>query len=131
MTPFEAGLGFTVALDKKLDFIGKEALQNQKLNGVTQRVVCVRFSDPEVYAYGGEPIFRNKVLVGYLTSASFGYTLERFVGLGLIRGTNDEPNVTPSFVNSGSYEVQIMHSLQPVTVSLKPFYDPTNAKLLL
>jgi 4-methylaminobutanoate oxidase (formaldehyde-forming) len=131
ITPLEAGLAFTI--DFKKEFIGRSALETQKREGIRQRIVSVKFDDSKAYAYGGEPIYRNGVLSGYLTSAAYGYTVGSMVGLGILRGLSTPPNssdsrkydiVTPSYINSGNYEVQLNGEMFKVYVSLKCPYDP-------
>jgi len=71
-TPFEAGVGYRVKLDKEY-FIGKFALQRQKEQGVTQRLVffVLEDIDPDIHIWpwGGEPLYRNGEFVGTVTSA--------------------------------------------------------------
>jgi heterotetrameric sarcosine oxidase gamma subunit len=123
-TPVEAGLGFAVAWDK--EFIGRDAVVLRRKEGPTRRLVQVAFDDTDVMAYHDEPIYRDGVLVGRLASASYGHTLGRTVGLGYV-GT-DEP-VDAAWVNSGEYAVEVAAVRYPVTVSLRPLYDPANERI--
>jgi 4-methylaminobutanoate oxidase (formaldehyde-forming) len=59
-TPFEAGLGFCVKLDKG-DFVGKDALVKQTESGLTRKLVIFTLEDPEPLLYHDEPILRNGV----------------------------------------------------------------------
>src|SRR5262249_60146552 len=52
-TPYEAGLGFCVRLDKG-DFIGRDALVKQKADGLTSKLGCLTLAGPTVGAPGGE-----------------------------------------------------------------------------
>ena len=45
-TPYEAGLGFAVKLDKGVDFIGREALAAAKAAGPRKRLRCLVLDDP-------------------------------------------------------------------------------------
>ncbi len=45
-TPYEAGLGFCVKLDKPGGFEGREALRAVKAAGVTRRLRCLTLDDP-------------------------------------------------------------------------------------
>ena len=60
--------------------------------------------DPEPLLYHNEPIWRNDVIVGYITSGMFGHTIGRSIGMGYV---NNEDGATPDFVKSGSYEIEI------------------------
>jgi sarcosine dehydrogenase len=140
-TPIEAGLSFTIAWNKPCTFMGKEALMKQKSQGVSRRLVSVVIhgpsdsscSSPSPYPYGGEPLYRDNILVGYLTSASFGYTLDRPVGLAYVSPKaplgSPPPLVDAKYINDGTYEVELSTGRYRAQVSLKPPYDPLGKAL--
>ena len=72
--PYEAGLGFAVKLGKG-EFIGREALQRAKSEGVRRRLCCITLKDPSNVVMGNEPIMDGDRVVGYVTSASYGYSV--------------------------------------------------------
>jgi glycine cleavage system T protein len=76
-TPYEAGLGFCVDLNKG-DFIGKEALVHQKQNGLRRRL-CTLVLDQEEFTqiYGGEAIYYENQVVSRVRSGGYGYTLKK------------------------------------------------------
>ena len=80
--PYEAGLGFCVALDKG-DFIGREALAGIKEKGVAKKLVTFTLED-FVPVLGGEPIQHGGETVGFLTSAGYGYCLGKTIGFGYV-----------------------------------------------
>jgi glycine cleavage system aminomethyltransferase T len=139
-TPLEAGLGFAIDWSKPEQFIGRAALERQRAEGVRRRLVCVMFDSEEAgeahpYPYGGEPLFRDGQLVGYLTSAGYGYSLERAVGLAYVSkvngvgGAGRQGAVDAKWVREGHYEVQIADKKHRVSVSLKPFFDPKGTRM--
>ena len=83
-TPLQAGLGFTVRLDKP-GFIGRDALLAQRAQGVSRRLLLFALDDPEAVAWGDEPIYRDAEVVGTLTSAAHGHTLGRAVAMGYVQ----------------------------------------------
>ncbi|KAL2740406.1 hypothetical protein V1478_000547 [Vespula squamosa] len=87
VTPYEAGCGYSVKLDKEY-FIGKFALQRQKEQGVTKRLVLFMLNELDanknIWAWGGEPIYRNGEFVGTITSAGYGFATEKIICLGFI-----------------------------------------------
>ena len=85
-TPWEAGLDYAVALDKPVDFIGREALLRQRAAGVHKRLVQLRIDDPAAYAWGGEPVLMNGHAVGELTSAGYSRKLGCVVAMAYARG---------------------------------------------
>ncbi|HEX9090167.1 MAG TPA: FAD-dependent oxidoreductase, partial [Anaerolineales bacterium] len=76
-TPYEAGQGFCVDLDKG-DFIGKEALVKQKQAGV-KRKLCTIVLDGDVFTqiYGGEVIYQAGKIISRVRSGGYGYTLKK------------------------------------------------------
>src|SRR5712692_2542049 len=57
VTPFEAGLGWIVKLEKGADFVGLAALKRQQLEGVPRRLVGFRVSEPESVARHGYGVY--------------------------------------------------------------------------
>jgi 4-methylaminobutanoate oxidase (formaldehyde-forming) len=81
-TPFEAGLGFAVAM-KKGDFIGRAALERAKAAGPARRL-CVFVSSVDVPLYGSEAILRDGQVVGVTTSAGYGHTVGQWIAFGYL-----------------------------------------------
>ena len=122
----EAGLGFAVALDKP-DFIGKAAVEAKKAEGpLTKRLVQIKLDDPEPMMFHAEIVYRNGIPLGYTRAASYGHTLGAAVGLAMIEA--DEP-ITQAFLDNGQWTVNIAGNIHSATASLKPMYDPTNARI--
>jgi glycine cleavage system T protein len=71
-TPFEAGLGFAVKLDKE-DFVGRDALAESR--EPERRLRCLTLEDPRAIALGSEPVRVGDALVGRVTSGGYGYTV--------------------------------------------------------
>jgi dimethylglycine oxidase len=77
--PDEAGVGFAVKLGKG-SFLGREALelqtQAQETTSTTgRRLCCLQMIDPSVVVMGKEPVLAGDEVVGYVTSAGFGYSV--------------------------------------------------------
>jgi sarcosine dehydrogenase len=125
-TPFEAGLGFCVALNKKADFIGKEALLRQKEGKLARRLAIFTIDDPDTILLGRETIYRDGVRVGWLSSGGFGHTVGKNIGLGYVR---NEDGVTPEYLQTGKYELEARTKRVPAKIHLRPLYDPENVRL--
>ena len=74
-TPYEAGLGFAVKLDK--DFVGRTRSWPAGRAGAAPRVSLL--ADPRSVALGSEPVRVDGRLVGRVTSGGYGYTVERSI----------------------------------------------------
>ncbi len=121
----ETGLGFTVDWDH--DFIGREALATLRDQGPScRRLVHVRLRDPEPTLHHAELMRWNGDEVGYVRAGSYGHTLGGGVGLAMI----ELPEViTGELLSGGTWEVDIAGRAVPAEVSLRPFYDPTSARI--
>ncbi len=82
-TPYEAGLGFCVALGKKSDFIGRAALEKAKAEGVKRKLVVLTVDAP-VQLYGGETILRGGKTLGTASSGGWGHTIGKGILFGYV-----------------------------------------------
>jgi 4-methylaminobutanoate oxidase (formaldehyde-forming) len=76
-TPYEAGLGFCVRLDKG-DFVGREALVKAKEAGLNKKL-CTLVLDGDDYltVYGGEAVYYQGKVTGRVRSGGYGFTVGR------------------------------------------------------
>lgn len=72
-TPYEAGLGFCVKLDKP--FLGRDALVAAKAAGATRRLRAIVLDDPQRIVLGAEPVRSDGQVVGRVTFGGYGYTV--------------------------------------------------------
>jgi 4-methylaminobutanoate oxidase (formaldehyde-forming) len=120
-TPLEAGLGWAVKFDKPGGFIGRDALlRHKESDPIKYRMVLFLLEDPEPLLYGNEIIYRDGVIVGYLQTGAYGFTLGGAMGMGFVE---NEGGATADFINSGTYEIDIAGIRYPAKASLRPMYD--------
>ncbi|MGB5214795.1 MAG: FAD-dependent oxidoreductase [Anderseniella sp.] len=124
-TPIEAGLGFTIAWDKKNSFIGRDALLKQKEAPVrTKRMITLALEDDSEASplmYHEEPVYRDGVRVGSTTSGAWGHRVNKSLGMGYV---HCEEGVTKDWIDSGKWEVEIAWKRYEAQVQFAPFYDP-------
>ena len=122
-TPFDAGLGATVALGKAADFIGRAALERRAAGPLVRRLVHVRLADPEPLLYHGESVLFEDRLAGRVTSGAYGHTLGAAVGLAFVE---DEPVLLDRLAAEGRahVEVEIAGRRVAAELSTRPFFDP-------
>jgi aminomethyltransferase len=113
ISPLEAGIGFAVKVNKEADFIGKEALKQQKENGLPRKLVGIEMIDKGIPRHGYE-VFVNGEEVGSVTTGTQSPTLKKNVGLALIKS---------EFAELGTkVEVQIRNKRLQAEVVATPFY---------
>jgi glycine cleavage system aminomethyltransferase T/glycine/D-amino acid oxidase-like deaminating enzyme len=121
----EVGLGFTV--DEAHDFIGRAAWERQRSAGPPRRrLMQLLLQDPEPMLHHGEIVYRDGVAVGDVRAGSYGHTLGGAVGLAMVEASE---SITPDVLAASVWEVDIAGRRWPVTASLRPLYDPTNARI--
>lgn len=87
-TPWEAGLAFSVKLDKPADFIGKAALLNAQGLALRKKLVTLVFDTGDAFAWGGEAIVLGGQSVGEISSVGWSPLAGACVALGYVRGNS-------------------------------------------
>lgn len=124
-TPLETGLGFTVAWDKDVSFVGRSALEARRGQPLRRRLVHVLLDDPGPQLHHGESVVRDGRIVGRVTSGAYGHTLGAAVGLAFVE---DDAGVAPDTLR-GAFEVDVAGARVPARLSLRPFYDPASSRM--
>ena len=127
-TPFQAGLGWAVKLDKPGGFIGQQALIEAKAKPLARRLISVVLEDGEPLLWGGEALLRDGRPVGDLTSAGYGHTIGASVGLGYVR-REDGAALDAAWLAAGRFDVDLAGTRLAAKVSLRCPYDPTGLRI--
>jgi aminomethyltransferase len=113
-TPLEAGLGFVVKLQKD-SFIGKDALQKQKTEGVKRKRIGIMVMEQGIPRPNFEIYNDKNEKIGHLTSGTFSPLLKSGVGMGYVE---------TSQANEGSIvNVKIRDKLAKARIAAFPLYD--------
>ncbi|HET8953880.1 MAG TPA: FAD-dependent oxidoreductase [Solirubrobacteraceae bacterium] len=115
-TPYEAGLGFCVKLDK--DFLGRAALDG---GAPARRLCCLVLADPLAVALGNEPVRAGGRVAGRVTSGGYGYTVERSIAYALLPAEHAEPG-TP-------VAVEVFGDWIDGEVAAEPLFDPQGTRI--
>jgi len=124
-TPWEAGLGFAVKIDKAGGFIGREALLRQRESGLSKRLLQFQLAAPEPLLYHNEPIWRAGSIVGFIRSGMYGHTLGAAVGLGYVAVPPGAAAPPPL----DGHEIEVAGVRYPAHASLRPLYDPKSERI--
>jgi glycine cleavage system aminomethyltransferase T/glycine/D-amino acid oxidase-like deaminating enzyme len=87
-TPWEAGLAFSVKLDKAADFIGKAALLRTQGQPLRKKMVTLVFDTDQAFAWGGEAIVLGGQSVGEISSVGWSSLAGACVALAYVRGNS-------------------------------------------
>jgi glycine cleavage system aminomethyltransferase T len=116
--PYEAGLGFCVALGKK-QFLGREALLRVRSEGVRRTLASFTI---EGFAplHGGEAIVHQGRVVGSTTSGGYGHSLGRSIAFGYL----------PAELSAQSgFEIEAFGTSYPARRGPRCLYDPQMERL--
>src|SRR6059036_1423881 len=91
VTPYEAGLGWIVKLEKGAAFTGLAALKRQRLEGVPRRLVGFRVSEPKTVARHGYPMFLDGAGIGVVRSGTVTPTVNAAIGTTYLPAAHAKP----------------------------------------
>jgi glycine cleavage system T protein len=117
-SPFEAGLGFAVKLNKG-DFIGRDALE--RAGDATRRLVCLVLDEPRSVVLGSEPVRFEGRAVGRVTSGGYGYSVASSIAYAYLPVELVEPGTKVS--------VGVFGRDVGAEVRAEPLFDPGNEKV--
>ena len=119
-SPLSAGLGRFVDLSKP-SFPGRDALLREKEQGPKQVLVGLTVDAPHTYLMPLASALAGEKRIGLVTSGGVGHRIGRSIALAY---------VARSFAEEGA-RIEVMHFGQRLaaTVTMKPFYNPSNSRL--
>ena len=116
-TPYEAGLGYAVKLDKG-EFIGREALVEAP--SPERLLRCLVLEEPQAVALGSEPARVDGELAGRVTSGGYGYTVGSSIAYAYL----------PAQLDVGTrVEVEIFGDWVPGEIAAEPLFDPAGDRI--
>jgi 4-methylaminobutanoate oxidase (formaldehyde-forming) len=116
-TPFQAGLGFAVKLDKG-DFVGREALL--RCSEPERLLRCLTLDDSRAIALGSEPVRVGDGLVGRVTSGGYGYTVGKSIAYAYLPAEHEV---------GAEVAVEIFGEWVPGVVAEEPLFDARGERI--
>lgn len=127
-TPYEAGLGFAVKLNKRdpatgtpIPFIGRDALLKQKAEGIKRKLSCLTLADPTAIAIGNEPVRCQDRVVGWVTSAGFGFSVGKSIAYTYLPVDVAQIGM--------EVDVELLGEPIPARVAAEPLWDPRGDRI--
>ncbi len=111
-TPLQAGLGWITKFAENKPFVGREALEKEKAQGIKRKLCCFEMIDRGIPRQGYEIAYQDEV-VGEVTSGTMSPTLKIGIGMGY---------VTPELAKPGTeIEVKVRNRSLKAKVVKPPF----------
>ena len=120
-TPYEAGLGFAVRLDKGTDFIGREALLALKAAGPRRRLACLVLDDARSVTLGNEPLRIDGAIVGRVTSGGYGHAVGKSIAYAYLPPERAVPGTRG--------EIDVFGAWVGAEVVREPLWDPAGERI--
>ena len=120
--PFEAGLGFTVDFENGGDFIGRDALQKIKTEGVLNKLCTIVIGGEDwLPLYGAEAVVSEGRVITRLRSSGYGHTVKKNIGLAYL---------PLKLAKEGTaLEIEIFGEMMPAQVAPRVLFDPEGKAL--
>jgi len=119
-TPVESGLMRFVRIAKP-DFTGRQSILEQLASTPSRRLCLLAIDSTDPDPVGGEPVIYRGEAIARLTSAAYGHTVSRSLGLGYLPTSIDARAV--------DLEVELLGTRVGATVLAAAPYDPMSARL--
>lgn len=119
ITPLEAGLGIFVKFDKP-EFIGKDALLEQKAQGVKRKIVGLEILDRAIARHGTEVLNAEGEVVGEVTTGYRGISVDKSLAMAMVN-IDYAAQGTP-------LQVKVRKKVFPAVVVPKKFYKKSYKK---
>jgi 4-methylaminobutanoate oxidase (formaldehyde-forming) len=120
-TPYEAGLGFAVKLDKSGGFVGRDALVAAKAAGPRRRLRCLVLDDPLAVPLGSEPVRVGGDIVGRVTSGNQGYRVGKAIAFAYLPADRAALGTC--------VEIEVFGDWIGAEIVKDPVYDPTGSRI--
>ena len=118
--PYEAGLGFAVRRNKG-DFIGKDALMKARKAGLRKKLCCMTLDDPAAVVMGSEPVMAGRQVLGFVTSADYGYSVGTGIAYAYLPVEYSEPGTR--------LDILYFNQRYAASVVEEPLHDPKGARM--
>jgi dimethylglycine dehydrogenase len=120
--PQEVGLARLCKLDKS--FLNRDAVAGTMENPAREELVLLELDASQTDASnadatGGEPIFKDGVGIGRVTSGAYGYSVGMSLALGFVKGV----------VAGDTVDVMVLGVAHKATVLAEPPFDPKGQRL--
>jgi 4-methylaminobutanoate oxidase (formaldehyde-forming) len=121
-TPYEAGLGFCVHLDKG-NFIGREALLKKKEEGITRKLCALVLVDGDDFTqiYGGEAIYYEGKILTRVRSGGYGFTVKKNILYAYLP--------VDLAIQGSRFTIDLIEGPREAEVTAPVLYDPKGERL--
>ena len=100
--------------------MGRDALLKQKAEGLPKRFVPMIVDCDFAHAHNGDPIYAGDALIGVVTSAAYGHTIDKNIAMGFVDAEYAEVGT--------QLEVGIIGQRYTAVTTSEPIFDPKHLR---
>ncbi|WP_068111495.1 GcvT family protein [Tropicimonas marinistellae] len=120
-TPGETGLDRFIAWKKPADFIGRAAVEAERVAGPKRRLCTMIVDAADADVVGFEPIWLDGRVVGFCTSGGYSHHAQESVAIGFL---------PPDRIAEGlAVKIEILGEMRSAVVRTAPLFDPDGARM--
>ena len=113
--------GMDIFINWKKDFVGKEASQKFKSEGVAQKLVTMTIDVEGIDVSNDEAILKDGEAIGYVSSGGFAHHIGKSMAMGYVDAAQSQPGT--------KLEVEILGEFYEAEVLGAPIYDANGANM--
>ena len=119
--PVETGMDRFVDYDKPVDFIGKQAALDERMQGPSRKLCTFRVDASDADAAADEPIWVDGKVQGFVTSGGYAH----FCGCSVAYGF-----LPTALIRDGlEVEIEILGARRPATLYTGTLFDPDSSRM--
>ena len=114
---YESGLSFTISSKKKIDFIGKKALEKIKKEKLKIRFAMFTLKENQLgkpLLLHDEPIYLEEKIIGRTTSGNYSFNYKKNLSFGYINNISNE-----DIIKNNLY-IEVEKQKYPAEILIKP-----------
>ncbi len=121
---YEAGLKFAISFKKKVDFVGKSAIEKIKKDKIKKKMVmlALKNSNPgSPLLLHDEPIYCEGKIVGRTTSGNYSFNYKKNMSFGYINMISEKTELAKK-----TFFVEVEKKQYEAVLLTQPLHDPGN-----
>jgi glycine cleavage system aminomethyltransferase T/glycine/D-amino acid oxidase-like deaminating enzyme len=118
--PFEAGLPF--AVDMETEFVGREALEAARADGIDNRITPLTLDDSTDIMLSGRPVTKEGEALGYVQAGNYGYSIDASIAYTYVPSEYAEAGT--------SVQVHCEGETYDATIRDEPLFDPGRDRII-
>ena len=120
-TPGETGMDRFISWSKNVDFIGRAAAEQERIEGANRALVSFEVDATDADVQGYEPVWINNEVQGFCTSGGYSHYADKSIALALVPRDLAQDGL--------SGEIEILGDRRRATMITNPLFDPDGARM--